>query len=305
MRHRRRDPQRTGPIRNAAEAWREGETSRDPERRDDDASRGVREGYRVIEEQIRRGRRMAQALDGEDRRADSPRGRRRPREEDQGWNREPRGGFRFLESQMRRTERLVREILRQISSARPDPWRLSELVFRLYVESVSDLVLLGFDAFGALAPRRGDRFEEDVERIDRDIEESFEEEDDFEGESDSEPWDWPAPPSAPTVIRATVPIPVYIVSHERTEIDLDLPAGSQSLELEIERPMASGVDHRLRPAFEAELVALADGPAILRLEVPRDLPTGRYQRRVLIRATGEPVGTLTVQVGTDPVVEQP
>ncbi|MES1245492.1 MAG: hypothetical protein ABUT39_28060 [Acidobacteriota bacterium] len=276
----------------------------------------MREGYRVIEEQIRRGRRTAQALDEEPWNASAHRERRRPsRHDEEDRRREGRGSFSFLAAQMRRTERLAREILRQIGSARPDPWRLAELVCRLYVESVADLAVLGLDAMGALIPRRGDRrFEDDVERIDRDIRDNLEEieaEEDFEEidedlaeeiEEDflDDSWDWPAAPSVPTVVRSTVPIPVSVWSHERTEIDLDLPAGSQSLDLDIEPPLAAGTGEPPHPAFEAELVAIAGGPTILRITVPRDLPAGRYLRRVLIGATGEPVGTLTVQVGAVP-----
>src|SRR5436190_13309623 len=131
-RHRRRDPQRTGPIRNAGEAWREGELRRDPGRpRDDAASSGVREGYRVIDEQIRRGRRMAQELGDEEPRTGERYGReprRRPRypEEPRSEYGEERrsgygGGFRLFEMPLRHMERLVREILKQIVSARPDP----------------------------------------------------------------------------------------------------------------------------------------------------------------------------------------
>jgi hypothetical protein len=317
-RYRRRDPQRTGPIRHAGEAWREEDLWRDSaRRRDDAASGGVREGYRVIDEQIRRGRRMAQALDEEGRRDRSAHEGRRPeRREDRDGRRErPErpGGFGFLAAQMRRTERLAREVLRQIGSARPNPWRLAELIFRLYVESMGDLALLGFDAVGSLAPRWedrwGDRFEEDVERIERDVEESFDDfeeelEEDVEEERAGRGGSWPAAPSAPTVIRSTVPIPIYVWSHERTEIDLDLPAGAQSLDLAIEPLRVAGTDHPAHPAFEAELVSLADGPVILRIEVPRALPAGLYRRRVVIRATGEPIGALTVQVGHLPVEEE-
>lgn len=304
----RRDPRRTGPIRNAGGAWREGEPWRDSAWPGDDAaSRGVREGYRVIEEQIRRGRRMAQEI-GEEAWDEGPydrRRRRRPGFGGEEGGRHGRGGFRFLEAQMRRTERLVQEILRQISSARPNPWRLAELVFRLYVESVSDLAFLGFDA---LAPRREDCFDEETEWFDSDegcFDEFEDGEDDEDGEDlDGEPWDWPTS-GAPTVVRSTVPIPVHVSSHEQTEVDLDLPTGSQVRTFEVERPLTSGIAHPLRPAFDAELVALAGGLSILRIAVPHDLPAGRYQRRILSRATGEPVGTLTIQVGTVPAVEQP
>lgn len=101
------------------------------------------------------------------------------------------------------------------------------------------------------------------------------------------------------MVRSTVPIPVYVWSHEQTEIDLDLPAGSQSLDLAVEPPLAAGAGQAPQPAFEADFARLAAvaGTAVLRIDVPRELPAGRYLRRVLIRATGEPVGTLTVQVG--------
>jgi hypothetical protein len=310
-RHKRRDPQRTGPLRNAGEAWREGEPRRDPGGpRDDAASSGVRAGYRVIDEQIRRGRRMAQELDDEPRyddRHDRER-RRRPRyDEEEPRSRFGDGGRRLFAMPLRHLERLVREILLQIVSARPDPWKLAELLFRLQIEAISELARLGFGSLGMATPRWGDSFAEDADRVTHDIDETLdeiedEEEEEPEDEREDEPWVWPAAPSAPTVIRTTVPIPVYVSSHERTEIDLDLPAGAQSLELEIESPLASGIDHPLLPAFGAAVVALAGGPAILRVTVPRDLPAGRYQRRVLIRATGEPVGTLTVQVGPLPQV---
>lgn len=313
-RHRRRDPERTGPIRNAGEAWKEGELRRDPGgSRDDAASSGVREGYRVIEEQIRRGRRMAQELDDEPRSDDRHDRERRRRS---GYHEEPRsrygdepgpryggGAFHLLGMPMRHLERLVREILRQIGSARPDPWRLAELLFRLQIEAISELARLGFGTLGMAAPRWGDPFEEDAARITHDIDdtlEEIEEEEELEEEIADELWEWPAPPSVPAVIRSTVPIPVWVWSHERTEIDLDLPAGSQSLDLEVEPPLAAGTGEPPHPAFEADLVVLADGPAILRIKVPRDLPAGHYLRRVLIRGTGEPVGTLTVQVGTLP-----
>jgi hypothetical protein len=293
-RRKRRAPERTGPIRNAGEAWRG-----DEPRRDDAASSGVRAGYRVIEEQIRRGRRMAQTLDEEEWNGDPSPGARRPRSPyaGRGGRRESTGGFRLLETQMRHIGLLVREILRQMSSERPEPFRLAELVFRLYVESLSELARFGFDALGALAGRREDSFAADVDEIDRDIDETWEEIEDDEEEPEAR--DWPAAPGAPTVIRAKVPIPVYVASDEKTEIDLDVPAGSQPLTLEVETPAASAAGEPA-PAFEADFVALPDGPVILRIEVPRDLPAGRYLRRILIRATGEPVGSLKVQVGTLP-----
>jgi hypothetical protein len=318
-RHRRKDPQRTGPIRNAGEAWREGEPWRDSaRRRDDAASSGVREGYRVIEEQIRRGRRMAQELNGEPRGGDPygrepGRPRSRPGEEpraryrEEPWGRHGGGAFHLLGMPLRHMERLVREILRQIGSARPEPWRLAELLFRLQIEAISELARLGFGALGRPNPRWEDPFEEDAAGITSDIDESLEEIEDEELEEEfaDERRDWRGAPSAPAVIRAAVPIPVYLWSHERTEIDLDLPPGAQSLDLEVESPLVAGTDQPPHPAFEAAFVALAYGPAILRIEVPRELPPGRYPRRVLIRATGEPVGTLTVQVGTLPVVNVP
>jgi hypothetical protein len=305
-RHRRPDPQRTGPIRNAGEAWR------DSERPYDAASNGVREGYRVIDEQIRRGHRMAQTLDEEDRSGGPPRrgqGRRSWHDEDDR-RYEPRGGYRIPETPMGQVGCLARDILRQIGSARPDPWRLAELILRLQLAAVSELARLGFSALGGFTPRYEDPLDEDVERIDRDIDESFDgiedvQEEIWEEERETEPWDLPEAASAPVTIRSTVPIRISVSSHERTEIDLDLPAEAQSQELEIEAPRVSGATHRARPAFEAELAAHADGPAVLRVEVPRDLPAGRYRRRVLVRATGEPVGNLTVQVGLSPAGELP
>jgi hypothetical protein len=200
----------------------------------------------------------------------------------------------------------VREILRQIGSARPNPLRLAGLLFELQIEAIAELTRFGFGALGMASPRWEDRFDEDVDRVERDIEENFEEgfeeidEEELAEEDGDEPREWPPAPSAPTVIRASVPIPVYVWSHERTEIDLDLPPGSQSQDLEAETPLAAGTGRPPLPAFEAEFVALADGPAILRVEIPRELPAGRYLRRVVTRATGEPVGTLTVQVGAAP-----
>ncbi|HEY4575094.1 MAG TPA: hypothetical protein VIJ26_14045 [Thermoanaerobaculia bacterium] len=317
-RHRRRDPQRTGPIRNTGGAWVKGEPWPGPgEPEDDDpVSSGVREGYRLIDEQIRRGRRVAQTLDDEPR-SRGPRGRRdrepgyeEPRssyDDEQPW-----GGsdpFRLLGMPMRHLDRLVREILRQIRSARPDPLRLAGLLVQLQIEAFSEVARLGFGALG-MGSRWGDAFREDVNRVQRDVDEGLREieEDEEEGyeeweaeeEQEDEPWEWPAAPSAPAVIRASVPIPVWVWSHERTEIHLDLPPGAQSQPLAVEPPLAVGAGEPPAPAFEAEFVALADGPTILRVEVPRELPAGLYPRRIVTRATREPVGTLTVQVGTLP-----
>lgn len=315
-RQHRRDPLRTGPIRNSGELFRGGEPRRAPARSFDAASRGVYEGYRVIDEQIRRGRRTAQALEDEDRneRYWGPRrGQRRrwprddwdvrdERDERDDWRRDDRSGYNLLALPVRQIERLTREILRQIASVRPDPWRLAELIFRLQLEAFSELARFGIGALGGFSSRREDPFDEDVERIGRDIDERYEaiqdELDDEEAEGG--PWFWPPAPSAPTTIRTTVPIPILVSSHERTEIDLDLPAGSQSLELTIEPPMAVGAGELPLPAFGAELIALGEGPQILRIDVPRDLPAGRYLRRVLVAATGEAVGELTVQVGAVP-----
>lgn len=320
-RHRRRDPRRTGPIRNAGEPWREGGFPRDPGRQGEDAaSDGVREGYRVIEEQIRRGRRMAEKLDDEPWYGDRHDRERRQRsryspenqtgyEEESPWSCSGGGGLGLLGMPLRHLDRLVREILRQISSARPDPWKLIELLLRLQIEAVAELARLGFGTLGMMSPRGGDSFDKDYRRVERDIDESLDEIDDMdddpdEGEIEDELWDWPAAPSVPTVIRSTVPIPVHISTHERSEVDLELPAGAQSLDLVIEPPLATGPEPAL-PAFEAEFIALSDGPVILRIEVARDLPAGVYRRRVLVRATGEPVGDLTVQIGTIPAAKAP
>jgi len=287
----------------------------------------------VIDEQIRRGRRMAQELDDEpwsdDRGGRHDRERRRrsrdyeePRSGygEEPWHRSGGDAFRLLGMPLRHMERLIREILRQIVSVRPDPWRLIELLFRLQIELISELARLGFGALGTVSPRGGDAFDEDYRRVDRDIDETLDEiedreylEDDEiedreeweEEELEEEAWEWPAAPSVPTVIRSTVPIPIYVSAHERTEIDLELPPGAQSLELVVEPLLAAGTDQPPRPAFEAELVTLPDGPMILRIEVPRDLPAGQYRRRILVRATGEPVGGLIVQVGTLPKEGQP
>lgn len=312
-RHRRRDPQRTGPIRNSGKVLRDEEPWRNIDRQggDDAASRGVREGYRLIEEQIHRGRRMAQELDDEPRTGERyyRERRRRSRYDEEPWPRYGgggRGGFHLFEMPIRHIERLTREILRQIGSGRPAPWRLAELVFRLQIEMISELARLGFSVLGGGPPCWDDPFDRDADRVTRDIDESLDEIEEMEEEElEAEPWDWPAAPSTPTTIRSTVPIPVYVSSHERTEIDLDLPAGSQSLDLEVEPPMVSGTDQPAPPAFEAELVVIADWPAILRIEVPRGQPAGRYRRRILLRATGEPVGALTVQVGTVPAATAP
>jgi hypothetical protein len=335
-RQKRKDPQRTGPIRNVGEAWREEEPLRESARRRGDASSsGVREGYRVIEEQIRRGRRMAQEL-GEDDLGPGPQRRpgphrgpgpqrrpgphrgpgpyHRPRSEDGCDEREGswegRGGFHLLGMPLRHLERLVREILRQVGSARPDPWRLAELLFRLQIEAISELARLGFGTLGMVAPRWGDSFEEDVDRVARDVDETLEEieeewEDLEEDEIEDERFDWTAAASVPTTVRSTVPIPVYIVAHDRTEVDLELPPGAQSLDLVVEPQVVTGTDQYPHPAFEAIFIPLAYGPVILRVEIPRDLPAGRYLRRILVRATGEPVGDLTVQVGVTPIIIVP
>lgn len=309
-RHRRPDPRRTGPIRHSGELLRDGEPRRASDA-SDAASRGVYEGYRVIDEQIRRGRRTAQALDDEDRNDRYRSERRRwpmaEKAQRDDWRREESRGYSLFELPLRQIERLTREILRQIASARPDPWRLAELIFRLQLEAFSELARFGIGMLGG-SRRREDPFDEDVEWGDRDIDERYEEiqeELDDEG-AEGEPWLWSPAPSTPTTIRSTVPIPILVSSHERTEIDLDLPAGFQSLDLEIEPPMVvgvggvGGIGETPLPAFEAEFIVLADGPPILRIEVPRNLPAGRYLRRILIAATGEAVGDLTVQVGTVP-----
>ncbi len=306
-RRKRRDPQRTGPIRNAGGALRDEEPWREPVWQSHDAaSNGVREGYRVIDEQIRRGRRMAQELDDEPQSDDRyDRRRRRSRDDEEPWTgygEEPRpwsgGGLGLLGMPLRQMERLCREILRQIASVRPDPWKLIELLCRFQIEVIAEIARLGFGALGMVSPRGRDAFDEDVRRVERDIDESLDEiEEEDEGFED-EHWDWSAVPGVPAVIRASVPIPVWVWSHERTEIDLELPPGAQSLDLEVEPPRAVGTGEPPHPAFEADFVALADGPVILRVEVPRELPAGLYPRRIVTRATGEPVGTLTVQVGT-------
>ena len=308
-RHRRRDPQRSGPIRNPGGVLRQGEPGQDPAGPGDDAaSSGVREGYRVIDEQIRRGRRTAQELEDEPWSQGSRRARRsyedeepRSRYGEEPWSRSRGGPFDLLGRPARQLERLVSEILRQIGSARPDPWRLATLLFQLQIEAVAEFARFGLGTLGVVPPRWENRFD-DVDRSERDVDESFEEIE--EEDLQAEPWDWP-PPSVPTVIRASVPIPVYVWSHERTEIELDLPPGAQSQDLAVELPWAAGTDEPPAPAFEAEFVALADGPVILRVEVPRDLPAGLYPRRIVTRALGEPVGTLTVQVGTLPTTPEP
>lgn len=338
-RHRRRRPQRTGPLRNTGGVFRDDYDS--ARTRDDAASRGVREGYQVIDEQIRRGHRMAQTMCEENGYgygyATSRERSRRPRYPEEG-HREGRRGHNLLEMPMRHIECLAQEILHQIGSGRPDPLGLAELVLQLQLEAISELACLGFGALGRY-PRHGhhhhghhhhdhyhddhyhddhyhddhhygddhDRYHDhypyypgdtlcdDVASVERDIDDSLDriQEEIREREREDQPWDWPAAPSSPTTIRSTVPIPVFVSAHDRTEIGLDLPAGSQSLDLEIEPPPPE-------PAFEADFVTLADGPAILRIEVPRDLPAGRYRRRILVRATGEPVGDLTVQLGAVP-----
>ena len=325
-RHRRKDPRRTRPLRSAGEAWRQTEPPEDswePEdswdvEDDDPASYGVRVGSSVIEEQIRRGRRAAEDLHRESRgrrghyhggyRPGSWHGDEEPRYR-HGYEPWPgygdRGRRGLLGMPMRHLERLLREILHQIVSVRPDPWRLAELLIQLQIEAISELARLGFGALGMMGPRWGDSFDEDVDRVTRDIDEGYE----YDDEDDDEPWideprHWPAAPSTPTTIRTTVPIPVYVSSHQRTEIELTLPAGSQSLDLEIEPTLVAGATRPTRPPFAAELVAFEDGPAILIVEVPRDLPAGRYQRRILVRATGDPVGELIVQLGDLPLESQ-
>src|SRR3982750_2899763 len=127
-RHRRRTPQRTGPIRNAGGVLRQGEPWQDPAGPSDDAaSSGVRAGYRLIDEQIRRGRRMAEELDDEPRGEEDPRRARRDRQR-RPWrdreDEEPRsrygersryggGPFDLLGMPLRQLQRLVTEILRQ------------------------------------------------------------------------------------------------------------------------------------------------------------------------------------------------
>lgn len=320
-RHRRKDPGRTGPLRNAGEAWRQAGPPEDSWEPEDDApaAYGVRVGASVIDEQIRRGRRTAEDLHREPRGRDPRHGGYRSdfryedeepryRRDYESWpaygGREGRG---LLGMPMRYLERLLREILHQIVSVRPDPWKLAELLLQLQIEGISELARLGFGALGMMGPRWRDSYDEDVDRVTRDIDEGYQydDEDDDEEPWTDEPRHWPAAPSTPTTVRSTVPIPIYVSSYERTEIDLDLPAGSQSLDLELEPPMAAGTDELPLPAFEGELVTFADGLTILRIEVPRELPAGRYLRRVLIRATGEPVGDLTVQVGDIPIVAAP
>jgi hypothetical protein len=319
-RHRRHDPQRNGPIRNAGGAWRDAEPWGDPDEPEDDpVSSGVREGYRVIEEQIRRGRRMAQDLDDEPRTGDRhdryDRYDRRDPYDGEPWRRsgypeEPRSGYGdrrhryggrldLLGMPMRHLGRLVEEILHQIGSARPDPLRLAGMLLELQVEAVSELVRLGFSSLG-LAADRGDAFAEDARRVARDIDDTLEEIEDEEIEEEieeEERWDWPVPPGVPTVVRSPIPIPVYVWSHEATEIEIELDPRERPLDLEVEPPLAVGTGEPPAPAFEADFIPLADGPVILRIEVPRELPPGRYPRRIVTRATGEPVGTLTVQVG--------
>jgi hypothetical protein len=208
-------------------------------------------------------------------------------------------------------EDLLREMLSQISSGRPSPWKLAEMICRLQLEAISEMARLGFSVFGGCpSPIRPYRvqpyYERDANRVARHIDDTLDDIDELvEEEIEAESWDWPPAPSVPTTVRSTVPIPVYVSSHERTEIDLDLPAGSQSLDLEVEPPLMAGTEEPAPPAFEAEFVGIGGWPEILRIEVPRDLPAGRYLRRILVRATGEPAGALTVQVGAFPEIAVP
>lgn len=330
-RPRRPDPQRTAPRRNAGEAWRNPEPPRD-----DGATRGVREGYRVIEEHIRRGRRAAEELDHEE-----PNGARRRTRTDRDdperdRRREEPGMLGFLADLMRRTERLVREVLRQLQSGRPDPWRLAELIFRLHVESVSDLAAFGFASVGAWSPYREDRFARDVDHIVDDIEETFEhlaetDDESDDNDEDDKPWaearTWPAGPHARTTIESTVALPVYVCSAVETHLQLDLSPDTPDRDLAVETlwpapsdpPTASlsartktrsaAKKARVQPKesapsstshiSEVEILRLAGGPAILRLVVPRHLTQGRFHGRILRRSTGEPAGSLTVRLGAD------
>lgn len=309
-RHRRRPPRRTGPIRNAGEAFRDGiPPSGSAPPWDDAAAHGVREGYRMINEQIRRGHRAARELDGEDPyqpRAYAPyRG-----------GRDSSSDFQPRPSDPQDVAGLVQEILRLLTSGRPSPWRLAELILRLQLAVVSQFAQLGLSTLGGFpaAPQPYSRHsgytgDDYLYRNARQAEQEVElygevldwEEEDEEWEEDEDAWDWSGAPGAPTTIRANVPIPVYVSSRERTEIDLDLPAGVRLPELGIEPTWVSDAGLNVRPPFEAELVALVDGPVILRIDVPPDLPAGQYRRRVLDRATGQPVGAVVVQIGRFPV----
>ncbi|HET9211535.1 MAG TPA: hypothetical protein VFR03_14100 [Thermoanaerobaculia bacterium] len=314
-RHRRRDPQRTGPIRNAGGAWKGGGPSYDPlDPNDDDAaSSGVYRGYSVINEQMYRGYRTAEEVGGEPR-SHGPYGPERrerrpgpgygePRHRDRGhWHRHGDhwdwhgGGPRFLSLPLRQLERLIDEILHQIGSARPDPFRLGGLLVQLQIEAVSELVRLGLG--GWMDPYRGEVYHQP----------GFDEpwEPDEEPEEDEPGWEWPAAPSSPVRVRATVPIPVYVWAEEGAEVDLDLRPGSQDLELRAEALQSVDAGH---PAImDADFVPVAPGLTVLRVIVPPGQPSGRYRGVVRIRGAGRPVGTLTVEVGVEeahiPVTEE-
>jgi hypothetical protein len=211
---------------------------------------------------------------------------------------------------MRHLERLAREILDQVLSARPDPFRLAGLLFQLQIEAFSELARAGLGGWGG---RRPDHFHP----IDPD-----DEGEEHGHEPEGEPWwDWPAAPSAPTGIRSTVPIPVYVWSRVGTEIDLDLRPGSQDLDLRVERlrpvdsqpipvhvhtethtdpePHTHTYVHGLLP--EAEFISV-HGLTLLGVRVPPGQPAGRYRGVVRCWTGGEPLGTLTVEVEGIPTV---
>lgn len=294
---RRRDPARTAPIRSAANVFRQPvpDGPEDWDRDDgepDVAAQGVREGYRVLWEQIRRGRRVASELGD----PDAFRGRRRRYDED--FDEEPprrrSGAPGFVQEQLRRTTETLREIADELASRRPSPLRLGESTLSFYAESGLDLALLGFELLGSALPGLSREVDRGVERGFDEFMEAAELPEEIAEELAADASDWRPGPSSPTEIQENVSIPIVVWSSRPTRIELIMEPSAQGGLLALQTLRAEYPN--TPPLLEVAFVPIVCGPTILRIRVPDRQPAGRYSGKVVDDETGQPVGTLSVEV---------
>lgn len=103
----------------------------------------------------------------------------------------------------------------------------------------------------------------------------------------------PAPAPTPIIIDDTK-IPVTVSSSRPTRCTLKLDAGAETRPLEACQLWSR--DRAKPPLMDAAFAAGSNGNIFLRIRVPDDQPADTYLGVICDQATGEPLGTLSVEI---------
>jgi hypothetical protein len=171
-----------------------------------------------------------------------------------------RMGYKLVEDQLRRGQRAARQMSNQLQSSRPDLRELTDRVLHFYGDLYTQAVLFWFDLGTGAIPL--------FEDVLGDVEEEM---------------------SGGKSAASAGFMPVEIASLRPVRVKLNLQPGSERFPLDAVQP-------RARDDNKPPLMNVSFDQGVLAIRVPDDQPADVYYGVVCNRDSGEPLGTLSVEI---------